>query len=109
MTDPVMARAWSPFDEYYDQKSGIGLTKMHPRDDEVTERRHGYQNYFFLALDTAQNPYYCGSRTHTSAPSYHDGPAWPLHWRTPPVHLPPATEKASALVGVMTSVIANVM
>jgi hypothetical protein len=32
------------------------------RDDEVTEGCHGYQNYFFLALDTAPKPYYFGSK-----------------------------------------------
>jgi hypothetical protein len=33
------------------------------RDDEVTERCHGYQKYFFsLSLDTAPKPYYFGSR-----------------------------------------------
>ena len=38
------------------------------RDDEVTERCHGYQNYFFLALDTAPKPYYFGSKNpHVSA------------------------------------------
>jgi hypothetical protein len=24
-----------------------------------------------------QNPYYCKGKIHTSAPSCHDGPAWP--------------------------------
>jgi hypothetical protein len=39
------------------------------RDVEVTERCHGYQNYFFsLALDTAPKPYYLGSKNqHVSA------------------------------------------
>jgi hypothetical protein len=32
------------------------------RDVEVTERCHGYQNLFFLALDTAAKPYYFGSK-----------------------------------------------
>ena len=33
------------------------------RDDEVTERCHGYQKYFFsLTLDTAPKPYYFGSK-----------------------------------------------
>ena len=76
------------------------VLNTHPRDEEVTERRHGYQNYFF-ALDAAQNPYYCRNRTHTSVPSYHDGAAWPCT-RDLPVHLPPTTEKASALVRMMT-------
>jgi hypothetical protein len=36
------------------------------RDIELTERRHGYQKYFFL--DTAQKPYYGGSKDpHVSA------------------------------------------
>jgi hypothetical protein len=35
--------------------------KVSLRGNEVTERRHGYQNYFFsLTLDKAQKPYYCG-------------------------------------------------
>ena len=38
------------------------------RDDEVTERCHGYQKLLFLALDTAPKPYYFGSRNpHVSA------------------------------------------
>ena len=39
------------------------------RDDEVTERCHGYQNYFFsLSLDTAPKPYYFGNKNpHVSA------------------------------------------
>src|ERR1700739_4422900 len=41
------------------------------RDDEVTERCHGYQNYFLslsLSLDTAPKPYYFGSKNpHVSA------------------------------------------
>jgi hypothetical protein len=39
------------------------------RDDEVTERCHGYQKYSFsLSLDTAPKPYYFGSRNpHVSA------------------------------------------
>jgi hypothetical protein len=35
------------------------------RDDEVTERCHGYHNYFFWlaqSLDTAPKPYYFGSK-----------------------------------------------
>jgi hypothetical protein len=35
------------------------------RDDEETERRHGYQRIVFLlslALDKAQKPYYCQTR-----------------------------------------------
>jgi hypothetical protein len=32
------------------------------RDDEVTERCHGYQKWVFFALDTAPKPYYFESR-----------------------------------------------
>ena len=38
---------------------------------------------------------------HTSAPSCHDGPAWPCTGAVP-VQMPPTTGKVSALVRVMT-------
>jgi hypothetical protein len=44
------------------------LRERYVRDKELTERRHGYQKLFFLALDTAQKPYYFGNKNpHVSA------------------------------------------
>src|ERR1700679_3952544 len=44
------------------------------RDKELTKRRHGYQNY-----RPGQGPktVLLWNQEPTSAPSYHDGPAWP--------------------------------
>src|SRR5271163_4903169 len=68
------------------------------RDDELTERRHGYQNYFFLlTMDSAQKPYYCGSNNpHTSAPSSRLL-CLALHRCARPLHPPSTPGKASAL------------
>jgi hypothetical protein len=56
----------------------------------------------FLSLDAAQKPYYCGSKNpHVSAVLPRRS-CLALHRRIPPVHLPPTTGKASALVGAMT-------
>jgi hypothetical protein len=55
------------------------------RDDERTERRHGYQKKTFLPLDTAQKPYYCGCKyPHVRAVSVRR-PCLALHRRALPV------------------------
>jgi hypothetical protein len=68
------------------------------RTSPVTERRHGYQNN----LDTAQKPYYCVSKYPYVSAVLPRRPCLALHRRALPVHLPPTTGKASALVAVMT-------
>ena len=56
----------------------------------------------FFPFDTAQKPYYCGSKySHVSA-VLPRRPCLALHRRALPVHLPPTTGKASALVSMMT-------
>jgi hypothetical protein len=57
------------------------------RDDEVTERRHGYQNNFLpsLPLDTAQKPYYSGSKYPHVSTVLPRRPCLALHRRALPV------------------------
>jgi hypothetical protein len=61
-------------------------------------------NNYSSALDEIPKPYYCGSKNHTSAQSLPRLPCLALHPCAPPVHLPPTTAKASALVSLTPGV-----
>jgi hypothetical protein len=70
-------------------------------DDEVTERCHGYQNYFFSRWTRPPNRTTLEARIHTSARSSRQ-PCLTLHRCAPPVQRPLTTGNSSALVGVMS-------
>jgi hypothetical protein len=57
------------------------------RDGDPTERRHGYQNDFFLLWTRRKNRTTVEVRIHTSGPSSRP-PCLALHRSTPPVQLP---------------------
>jgi hypothetical protein len=71
------------------------------RDDEVTERCHGYQNYFFSLWTRPPNRTTLEAGIHTSARSSRQ-PCLTLHRCAPPVQRPPTTGNSSALVRVMS-------
>jgi hypothetical protein len=64
------------------------------RDDELTERRHGHQNYFFSLWTAPKSHTTVEVRTPTSAPSSRL-PCLALHRCAPPVH-PSSTPGISA-------------
>src|ERR1700738_3431125 len=71
------------------------------RDDEVTERCHGYQNYLFSLWTRPPNRTTLEARIQTSARSSRQ-PCLTLHRCALPVQRPPTTGTSSALVGVMS-------
>jgi hypothetical protein len=71
------------------------------RDDEVTERCHGYQNYFSSLWTRPPNRTTLEARIQTSARSSRQ-PCLTSHRCAPPVQRPPTTGNSSALVGVMS-------
>jgi hypothetical protein len=76
------------------------------RDIELTERRHGYQNNFFLLWTRPKNRTTVEVRIHTSAPSSRR-PCLALHRSAPPVQLPPNHRKSISACRCDESVIAN--
>jgi hypothetical protein len=76
------------------------------RDDEVTERCHGYQKYFFSLWTRPPNRTTLEAGIRTSARSSRQ-PCSTLHRCAPPVQRPLTTGNSSALFGVMSWGVAN--
>jgi hypothetical protein len=76
------------------------------RDDEVTERCHGYQNYFFSLRTRPPNRTTLEAGIQTSARSSRQ-PCLALHRCAPPVQRPLTTGNSSELFGVMSWGLSN--
>jgi hypothetical protein len=66
------------------------------RDDELTERRHGYQNYFFSLWTGPKSRTTVEVRNSTRQCRLRDCPAWRMHRCAPPVHAPSTRKSISA-------------
>src|SRR5713226_2980857 len=76
--------------------SSASVHSMQRAFDEVTERCHGYQNYFFSLWTRPPNRTTLEAGIHTSARSSRQ-PCLNLHRCAPPVQRPPTTGNSSAL------------
>ena len=91
-------------DRDYAEPATSAITSL--RDDDLTERRHGYPNNFFLLWTRRKNRTTVEVRIHKSAPSSRR-PCLALHRSAPPVQLPPNHRKSMSACRCHESVIAN--